>query len=1005
MSAPRIRRVAPFNPTDIGNCSLWFDGNDPAGTGVQPAAGNLATWVDKTGGGINAIAGTSVYPQFIKSFQNGLGVVDLTNAADYFTVANNLNSASLTYVLLVKPTTANTGSKCGFLSTDTPGLYGRSIALNNMVFEIEYYNGFSLTSITTNSSTWYIISVVFNGTSSITLSYNGIISTYSGSGTGTNSAGLVIGSYNNASSYTTYNANFYLAEAIVYSSALSQTQYQQVEGYLAQKWGLRGSFPTNHPGVTNTIVPIQRVAKAISVLYYTAFNPSQISGCQIWLDAADSTTHTFSDSLLTAWRDKSTNAYNFNQLAPAASGLSATNAVIGTPINGLRTLYFDPGASIYQSSVLDGVTNVFWVGRIATGGGNYFLFGANSYYDWHAQTYPGKFLEISPYAQTGIRDASPSSLFTSDAAATTNAAFSAINMPTAPAVSILSVAGITGSTRFQGLCYDRNAHTGWCGDLAEVITFNAAITTTQRQQIESYLAQKWGLVPQLPANHLHATLPAGTPTFTQSVFGRVRNTFLPTLVGITATGGDVVHVANGYKSHIFVGVGSQTFTFTHNTLTAQFQVLVVGGGGGGGFTNCAGGGGAGGAVLTTVQIGSGSYAATVGGGGPGGTSGQGITGDNSVFYSVTGTGGGGGGSVATVRNGLAGGCGGGGSYGDGVGAAGTQGGTGGNGNTIAGGVVNSGAGGGGMGGNGFNANTPSNAGGAGGSGQTYTLGGKSYLVAGGGGGGSDWGPGLGGSSIGGDGGSASVGRDAVPSTGSGGGGGGGGIASPAGGSGSSGLVILSYPYPFVESFGVRGLAVLSYLPMLANSTDFGQSPKTVTTNGTVTYTTIGGKKCAYFSNSMSNYLSFPYTVQTQVTLCFWLYCIDSGYYTAVSITNGSLNPTLQVDINTATNYTNIYTAMPDQWQNIPSGNYGGPGQWAHFAITLNYATFVEGLFINGSSVSSVTGLAAPTITQTLIYLGRSGDPGRAFNGYLRHFCSFPTILTQAQIQAVRNFTV
>ena len=279
-----IFRTPYFSPLNIPDCSLWLDGADPAGNGVVPPAGNLATWVDKSTLANNAIAGTTVYPQYNTAFLNNLGVVGLTDGADYFTVANNLNSESLTYILLVKPTTANTGDKCGILSTDTPGLFGRSIALNNMVFEIEIYNDFTFTSITTNSSTWYIVSVVFNGTSSITFSYNGIISTYAGSGTGTNSSGLTIGSYNNESSYTAFNANFYLAEAIVYSSALSQTHFQQVEGYLAQKWGLTASLPAEHPGLGRTLSKIIKVSR---LPYYRFFNPQTISSLALWLDGLD----------------------------------------------------------------------------------------------------------------------------------------------------------------------------------------------------------------------------------------------------------------------------------------------------------------------------------------------------------------------------------------------------------------------------------------------------------------------------------------------------------------------------------------------------------------------------------------------------------------------------------------------------------------------------------------------------------------------------------------------
>ena len=96
--------------------------------------------------------------------------------------------------------------------------------------------------------------------------------------------------------------------------------------------------------------------------------------------------------------------------------------------------------------------------------------------------------------------------------------------------------------------------------------------------------------------------------------------------------------------------------------------------------------------------------------------------------------------------------------------------------------------------------------------------------------------------------------------------------------------------------------------------------------------------------------------------------------------------------------------MPNQWAITPTGDYGGPGQWAHFAITLNYSTYFEQLYINGTSVATATGSGSPSITQSHIWLGRSGDNGRAYDGYIRQFCFFPTVLTQAQIQVVRAYT-
>jgi hypothetical protein len=197
--------------------------------------------------------------------------------------------------------------------------------------------------------------------------------------------------------------------------------------------------------------------------------------------------------------------------SPKASLWSGTSEYpkIGTSINGKSTINFTSQAGLNQSSTLDGVKNLFWVGRISapTGTGTsgcYFLLGHDIYYDWHGDLYGGKFL--NQYADPGIYNASPTSLFTSDPNAVTNTTFSSVNMPTAPSVSLLSVANISGFTRYQGICYDRHnqdggVHIGWTGDLAEVITFSTDLTTTNRQKVEGYLAWKWGLQSTLPSNH------------------------------------------------------------------------------------------------------------------------------------------------------------------------------------------------------------------------------------------------------------------------------------------------------------------------------------------------------------------------------------------------------------------------------------------------------------------------------------------------------------------------
>lgn len=248
------------------------------------------------------------------------------------------------------------------------------------------------------------------------------------------------------------------------------------------------------------------------------FNPASITGCQLWLDAADSSSLTLSGINVTTWKDKSGNGYHMNTLAGSSSTYwsgTAEYPIIGTSINEKTTLRFSPQAGLKQSTTLDGVKNFFWVGRISapTGSGiaaNYFLLGHDTSYDWAGTDYnngvDNRILNLD-YAALGIKNASPTSLFTTDANAITNTAFQNVFKPTAPNVSLLSAAGITGSTKYQGVCYDRDAHIGWCGDLAEVITFTTALTTTQRQQVESYLAWKWGLQSTLPSDHTYKFAP------------------------------------------------------------------------------------------------------------------------------------------------------------------------------------------------------------------------------------------------------------------------------------------------------------------------------------------------------------------------------------------------------------------------------------------------------------------------------------------------------------------
>ena len=108
------------------------------------------------------------------------------------------------------------------------------------------------------------------------------------------------------------------------------------------------------------------------------------------------------------------------------------------------------------------------------------------------------------------------------------------------------------------------------------------------------------------------------------------------------TGGDSIsYIPGGGIVHAFTTVGTATFT---PTFTGNVQVLVVAGGGGGGSSWGGGGGGGGVTLSRTYPVSAGVGIGVTVGAGNGSTTGYGVTGGNSVFGSLTSTGGGSGGT-------------------------------------------------------------------------------------------------------------------------------------------------------------------------------------------------------------------------------------------------------------------------------------------------------------------------------------------------------------------------
>jgi hypothetical protein len=297
---------------------------------------------------------------------------------------------------------------------------------------------------------------------------------------------------------------------------------------------------------------------------------------------------------------------------------------------------------------------------------------------------------------------------------------------------------------------------------------------------------------------------------------------------ITATGGTITTCGN-CKIHTFTGPGTFCVTASGCVSKNEISYMVIAGGAAGGSTqyNGSGGGGAGGfrefkstntpytasplEGSTPITVTSTTYPITVGAGGASvtGPATMGTSGSNSVFSTITSTGGGGGsgGNAAPPANpGGSGGGSGGGSYAPTGGAGNTpptsppQGNPGGD-SASPNPLGDNGAGGGG-GAGAAGQPAPGNSG-NGGDGVSSSITGSSIARAGGGGGsGNQVSPGIsaGSGGLGGGGaGGASGGNDGIAGTTNTGSGGGGASGTPAGGNnnsgaGGSGIVVIRYKF-------------------------------------------------------------------------------------------------------------------------------------------------------------------------------------------------------------------
>ena len=535
-----------FNPALTAGLVLWLDASDTAS--VIQSGGTISQWIDRSPSSLTATAVNS--PTLVANVQNGFPGISFNGSTQYFNLGNNLSmGTNQLYIFVVSK----------FNSTADGAIIGKSLyggatgrysllrvggTLNPLIQATGGGNDTGVNSDTSTSAR--LLNMVWDR-STINLYQNGssIFSLgFSDSANVTNGFSLLIGAYQNSSGGTPPVAglymNGYIHEILMYmtptGSPLGDTARQQIESYLAQKWGL--TLGASHPGLTSTVYRSTYLKNtgakrniATMTPFFTGFTPRQIPGLTLWLDGADPAGNgviPVNGASLATWVDKSGTGQNLTGFG---------SPTLGT-FNGLRIVNFSNSYFQNISFTQSGPLTIIFIGKMNSLGG-----------DW--QTFSDNVSGLRPYV--GMQPGTPSrTAFRFGGTATTNVEIWTLTFSS----SDNTVFNVNGSdvrgaaTGYGGIGFTNGIRLGFAGNnsayligwIGEYLVYNTDLSISQYQQVESYLSQKWGLVSSLPAGHLHVTQPAGARTGLSLVNSKFLVTPRPPIV---VTFGDFTSIVGG----------------------------------------------------------------------------------------------------------------------------------------------------------------------------------------------------------------------------------------------------------------------------------------------------------------------------------------------------------------------------------------------------------------------------------------------------------------------------
>jgi hypothetical protein len=208
----------------------------------------IGQWRDKSGNGRNGTA-TGTF-QYVANSINRLPSINFPGVNNTY-IRGNVSITGTTFTAFsVAITRSNTSLYSRILSLGVVGTvdylaatYAAALLIYIGPTLLSTRNGVNTPSLAISYGIPYLNGCLYDGTN-MYISVNGTLSSGVAS---TGTFNIVNYQLGNTFGGEADPYSGFIGEVIIYSTALTNNQRQQVEGYLAWKWGLQGNLPANHP--------------------------------------------------------------------------------------------------------------------------------------------------------------------------------------------------------------------------------------------------------------------------------------------------------------------------------------------------------------------------------------------------------------------------------------------------------------------------------------------------------------------------------------------------------------------------------------------------------------------------------------------------------------------------------------------------------------------------------------------------------------------------------------